>query len=138
MKSARARLMGGIHAEGLKRGFDHDGLRGVCRVKFGVESMAALNEVQLAGWYRDWTGKSLKRGGGKLPGKGYGKAGELELVSGDDLAALGNEFARRGWGPETQANFIRRQLGSRHQIRTRRDWWKVFAAVRAMNKRESK
>ncbi len=137
-KSQRAKLFRAVHAEAAKRGVDHDGLRDVCRQQFGVHSMGELTEQQLEGLYRNWTGHKLRRKRTTpLPKRGYARGGEIEMVSGEDLETLGAAFAARGWGKETQRAFIRRQLGGREEIRTRRDFWRVFSGVRAMNRRDA-
>ena len=134
--ATRAKLFRAIHAEGAKRGLAHDAVRDVCRAQFGVHSMGELTDPQLEGLYRDWTGHGVGKRRTPLPKRGYAHSGEIELVSGEDLELLGRAFAERGWGRETQAAFIRRQLGGRAEIRTRRDFWKVFSGVRAMQRRE--
>jgi hypothetical protein len=135
-KGVRVRLFRAVHAEASKRGLDHDALRDVCRERFSVHSMGELTEGQLESLYRGWTGHGMKRKSA-LPKRGYAKTTEAAMVSGEDLETLGRAFAARGWGKETQRVFIRRQLGGREQIRTRRDFWKVFSGVRAMNRRDA-
>lgn len=138
MKQQRSKLFRAVHAEAAKRGLDHDGLRDVCREQFGVHSMGELTEQQLEGLYRNWTGHKLRRKRTTaLPKRGYAQGRDIELVSGDDLETLGNAFAIRGWGKDTQRAFIRRQLGGREEIRTKRDFWRVFNGVRAMNRRDA-
>ncbi len=137
MQSARARLFRAVHAEGTKRGLDHDALREVCRGRFGVHSMGDLTEPQLEFLYRDWTGHGIRKRRGSLPKRGYARGNQIELVSGEDLELLGRAFAKSGWGKETQAAFIRRQLSGRADIRTRGDFWKVFSGVRAMQRRSA-
>jgi hypothetical protein len=133
MNKRRAKLMRAVHAEAKTRSLDHDALHDICRQKFNVTSMSDMSEAQLRKLYRDWTGRTIAR---PLPSRGYGKQGELEIVSGKDLELLERAFARRCWGPETKREFIRRQLGGKEQIRTRREFWKVFSGVRAMNRRD--
>jgi len=130
----RARLFRAVHAEAGRRKIDHDGLHDLCRHRFGVSSMADLTEEQLEAIYRAWTGHGIRTK--PLPKRGYARTNETEMVSPDDLETLARAFARRDWGEETQRNFIRRQLRGRDQIRTRRDFWKVFSGVRAMNRRD--
>lgn len=130
--AARARLFRALHAEGSKRGLDHDALRDLCRERFSVASMAELNEGQLREMYRAWTGHGLRRKSA-LPRRPSGAV--AEMVTGDDLNTLAEAFALRGWTHETQRAFIHRQLG-RDEIRTRRDFWRVFSGVRAMNRRD--
>ena len=132
--SYRARLMRALHAEGVKRGFDHDGLRDVCRERWGAASMGKATDAQLAELYHAWTGKGLRRAT-PLPRKGHVKAAGEEMVSGEDLNALAEAFARRGWGPETQRVFVKRQTG-REKILSRKDFWRVFSGLRAMERRE--
>ena len=135
-QAERAILFRAIHAEGLKRGLDHDGLHDVCRGKFGAESMGALDVGQLKTLFRDLTGKNFQaRRRTALPKRGCLRRGGLEMVSGEDLETLGRAFSMRGWGEETRREFVRRQLGGREQIRTRADFWRVFSGVRAMNRR---
>ncbi|HWE50493.1 MAG TPA: hypothetical protein VG273_11910 [Bryobacteraceae bacterium] len=142
-KGHRAKLMRAIHAEAQKRGIDHDGLRDM----FKVRSLSMVETNDLVGALKTWTGRGVRksrpraaawpaRSAEQLPRKGYGKNGETELVGGDDLNTLAEAFARRGMGKESQANFIRRQLGGRDSIRTRADFHKVFSGIRAMNRRE--
>ncbi len=133
----RAKLMQALHAEAAQRGMDHDALRDVARMKFGVTSMGLLKFGQLKTLFRDMTGKLfVTHKAPDLPRRGYGKQGELEIVSGEELELLERAFAKRGWGPETKAQFVRRQLNGRDQIRTRADFHRVFSGVRAMNRRD--
>lgn len=136
--NSRAKLMQALHAEAAKRGMDHDALRDVARMKFGVASMGLLKYGQLKQMFYDMTGKFFIAHKAKveLPRRGYGKKGELEIVSGSELELLERAFAKRGWGPETKAQFIRRQLNGREQIRTRADFHRVFSGIRAMNRRD--
>jgi hypothetical protein len=98
--------------------------------------MGELSEGQLLALYKAWTGHTLRRKV-PLPKRGCLKVRDEEMVSGDDLETLGRAFALRGWGKDTQAAFIRRQLGGRAQIRTKKDFWRVFSGVRAMNRRSA-
>lgn len=134
MLGARARYFRGLHAEAEKRGLDHDGLRQVCRERFGVESMAELGEEQLGDLYRAWTGKGLRRRTG-LPRESARAGVDAQMVSGEDLRTLGSVFAALEWGKETQRNFVARQLGGRVEIRTTRDFFRVFHGARAMARR---
>ncbi|MEN6601768.1 MAG: hypothetical protein ABFD86_05075 [Bryobacteraceae bacterium] len=130
----RAKLFRAVHAEAARRKIDHDALHDICRHRFGVSSMGDLSEGQLESIYRSWTGHGIRTR--PLPRRGYGRSAEAEMVSAEDLETLGRAFARRNWGDEAQRTFIRRQLHGRDQIRTKRDFWKVFSGVRAMNRRE--
>ena len=121
-----------MHAEGLKRGLDHDGLRG-CFPE--CHSLSVVKTEDLARVLQGWTGRTVRRKT-PLPRKGYGTKGEIELISGDDLNTLGEAFQRREMGVDAQRNFIRRQLGGRESIRTRADFHKVFSGIRAMNRRD--
>lgn len=131
----KTRLMRAVHGEAKSRGLDHAALSEVCRLKFGVESMAELDAGQMQTLYHDWTGRALRTGRPALPRRGYGRQNELAMASGEELELLERAFARRGWGPETKRTFVRRQIGH-DEIRTRRDFWRVFSGVRAMNRRE--
>ena len=140
----RTRVMRALHAEGAKRGLDHEGLREMCRGRFGVASMGDLDLAQAASLYKDVTGTEfLVAGQGpaprvKLPERGYAARGETQIVSGGELELLERAFAKRGWGPATKSAFIRRQLRGREQIRTRADFQRVFRGVQAMNRRDGK
>lgn len=138
MSAFRGRLFGMLHAEGQKRGMDHDAIHDMCRELYGVHSMSQMREADLMQIIKGWTGKSLRRQA-RLPRRGEAaatKPGEVQMVSGEELVTLEAEFAKRGLGQEGRDNFIRRQLGGRGQVRTRRDFAKVFGGLRAMNKRE--
>jgi hypothetical protein len=135
VQMARAKLFRALHAEASKRGMDHDGLRDACRERYSVHSMGDLSDAQLEALYRGWTGHGLKRKS-PLPKRGYARGQDVEMVSAEDIDLLGRAFAARGWGKETQTAFIRRQLNGRAEIRTRRDFWRVFSGVRAMNRRD--
>ena len=52
-KSPRARLMRALHAEGRKRGLDHEGLRDVAKEAYRVESLGELSVPQLRAWTND-------------------------------------------------------------------------------------
>jgi hypothetical protein len=129
--------MRAIHAEGAARKLDHSDIRDICRAKFGVQSMAELNNGQLQTLYKDWTGRGLrgvKREKTPLQ-RGYAQ-GKLEMVSPAELETLERAFAARQWGPETKRAFIRRQLKGREAIRTRADFARVFRGIQAMNRRD--
>jgi hypothetical protein len=130
--------MKALHAEATVRGLSHDELSGLCRKRFGVASMREMNAGQMQELYFEWTGHALRRKREtELPRRGYAKrGGPAEMVSGEDLATLGAAFALRNWGPETQRRFIARQLNGREEIRTRKDFHRVFSGVRAMNRRD--
>jgi hypothetical protein len=129
----RQRLFRAIHAEALKRGFDHDALHDLFARRFEVHSMSQAEDHQLLLVYKEWTGKTLKYAG-KLPRRSEDP--DTELVSGGDLADLAQEFAKRQMGTKGQSNFVRRQLRGRDVIRTRKDFVRVMAGIRAMNKRD--
>ncbi len=139
----RVNILRALHAEGKKRGFDHGMLREIAGQRFGVSSMSALSEDQLNGWYREWTGRVFRPKRRPIRNKAQrhaaGTAGRKDatskvehLVSGDDLALLGQFAARLGWGKETLAKFTRRQLGGRDQIRTVADLNKVLWPMKRM------
>jgi len=136
----RTAVMRALHAEGAKRGLDHEGLREMCRGRFGVASMGDLDLAQAASLYKDLTGTEFlvrERPKVKLPERGYAARGETQIVSGGELELLERACAKRGWGPATKLAFVRRQLG-RDQIRTRADFQRVFRGVQAMNRRDGK
>jgi len=132
----RAKLFRGIHAEAVKRKLDHDALHDMCVREFGVASMGAMSDQQLVGLYKSWTGKGLKTRS-KLPRRGEAERRPvIGMVTGEDLTRLEMEFAARGMGLEGRKNFVRRQLGGRETIFTRRDYARVFHGIRAMNRRD--
>lgn len=103
---------------------------------FGVHSLSAVDADALVGMLRGWKLRVPRKT--QLP-----RAGDQalqpetpQMVSGEDLESLGRAFAQRGWGPDTQKTFIRRQLGGREVVRTVRDFQRVFSGVRAMNRRD--
>lgn len=129
----RARLMRAIHAEGKRRGLDHDALHAICLQQFQARSMADLSDAQLSGWYRHWTGKLLKS---RAPRPVAGANDDLQLVSGEEMIDLSQQAAVRGLSHEGLINFIRRQLRGREVVRTRGDYRRVVRGLRAMNRRE--
>jgi hypothetical protein len=132
----RGRIFKAVHAEALRRKIDHDALHDLCTERFGVHSMSDVTDGQLLSLYREWTGKTL-RNRSKLPSRGWEGDG-IEMVSGEELIALAQEFAKRQLGPEGQRNFIRRQLRGRDEMRTRKDFVRVLGGIRAMNRRDGK
>lgn len=138
-KALRSRALQALHAEGKKRGFDHEALRNEV---FRVRSLADVPIDKLLAALKNWTGRGLRRvraekRGTELPRKGYGTdPASAEMVSGDDLNTLAEAFAQRGLDKDAQHNFIRRQLGGREVIRTRKDFHRVFSGIRAMNRRD--
>ena len=133
----RARLFKGLHAEGVKRGMDHDGLHDLCCREFVVRSMGDATDHQLEGLYRRWTGHTIK-GRAKLPRRGEAAkaAAAGQMVSAEEIVMLEAEFALRNLGEEGRANFVRRQLRGREQVRTRADWMRVITPLRAMNRKD--
>jgi hypothetical protein len=127
----RTRLMRAIHAEAKKRGIDHDGLHDIAVMRWGHGLGEAKGE-QLYALYHEWTKKGLRR-----RARPFAPADKREFVQGEDLVEMAEEFAKRGWGEDTQRNFIRRQLRGRDKISTRGDLRKVLFAVRAMNRRDT-
>lgn len=129
-KGYRNRVMRALHAEAAKRKIDHDGLRDLFRVR----SLSTVETGEIVKVLNSW-GKRMRQS--VLPRKGYAAAGgAVEMVSGEDLTLLGDAFQRAGWGENQQRAFIRRQLGGRETIRTRKDFHRVFSGMRAINRRE--
>jgi hypothetical protein len=137
LKSAlRGRLFKAIHAEAAKRKIDHDGLHDLFVSRCKVRSMSEVSDGELARLYKEWTGKGIRRRA-TLPKRGEAKSADsLQMITAEELGVLDQEFSKRGMGHEGRANFIRRQLRGRDVIRTRRDYARVFAGIRAMNRRE--
>jgi hypothetical protein len=117
---------------------DHDALRDMFHKQFGVHSMSELSEIQLMQVYQGWTGKGLRRRA-KLPrrGEAAAKPGEVQMVSPEELVTMEAEFARSEMSEEGRDAFIRRQLGGRATVRTRRDFASVFGGLRGMNRRKT-
>lgn len=128
----RARLFKALHAEGVKRGLDHDGLHDMVRARCGAQSMSDASDTQLLGIYTEWTHKTLKYRG-KLPRRK--ESPDTEMVSAVDLEDLDQEFAVAGMDAERRAGFIRRQLRGRAVVQTRRDYVRVMGGLRAMRRR---
>lgn len=135
-KALRARLMRAIHGEGARRRLDHDALHDLVLARFGVKSLADVKTEDLLALYKGWTGHGLKSRAQK-PSRGEGEVARLRMVSGEEMIALAQAFAARGLGEDGQRNFIRRQLRGRDQVRTRGDWTRVMAPLRAMNRRDA-
>ena len=137
LKSAfRGRLFKAIHAEAAKRKIDHDGLHDLLVSRCHVRSMSDVSDHDLERVYREWTGKTLKRRA-DLPKRGEAKASNgAQMITGEELMVLDQEFSKRAMSADSRASFIRRQLGGRGIIRTRRDYARVFYGLRAMNTRE--
>lgn len=135
-KALRSRLMRAIHAEGARRRLDHDALHDLVEAKFAVRTMAAVETKDLLALYKGWTGHGLKSRAQK-PSRGETAVARMQMVSAEEAIALEMEFARRGLGDDGKKNFIRRQLRGRDQVRTRGDWVRVIAPLRAMNRREN-
>ena len=131
----RGRLFKAVHAEAVKRKIDHDALHDLCVDRFAVHSMSEVTDAQLLSLYKQWTGKTL-RARVKLPPRGT-EVG-IQMVSGEELIVLAQEFAKRGLGVEGQVSFIRRQLRGRDTLRTRADFKRVLGGIRAMNRRDGK
>jgi hypothetical protein len=133
----RARLFKAVHAEGQKRGLDHDALHDLCCEQFAVHSMGQATDHQLEGLYRHWTGHTLKRRA-KLPRRGEAAkaSAAAQMISAEEIVALDAEFARRNLVDGERANFMRRQLRGRADVRTRADWARVITPLRAMNARD--
>jgi len=131
----KTRMLRAIHAEAKKRGLDHDALHDLCVARCGVGSMSEMTGQQLHSLYHQWTGKALRR---RAPLPTNKPVEDGQMIGTEELITLAQEFAKRDWGPETQANFTKRQLRGRSKIRTRGDWTKVLQGIRALNKRDPK
>ncbi len=132
MPDTRAKLIRALHAEGRKRGMDHDALRDM----FRVPSLSTVPVDELERTLKGWTGKGLRRNT-PLPRRGYGSSTFVELAGLDEFTTLVNAFAIAQMDSEAQKSFIRRQLRGREAIRTVADFHKVFSGLRAMNRRHT-
>lgn len=121
-----------LHAEAAKRKIPHEDLREM----FGVHSLSVVDVDALLRMLRGWKLRVPRKTA--LPRKGDQalQPGTPQMVSGEDLETLARAFAQRGWGLDTQRNFIRRQLRGREVVRTVADFQRVFSGVRAMNRRD--
>ena len=128
----RAKLLRAIHAEGRKRGMDHDALRDM----FKVPSLSNVPVDELERRLKGWTGKGLRRKT-PLPRRGYGSSTFVELAGLDEFTTLANAFAIAQMNGEAQKTFISRQLRGRDTVRTVSDFHKVFSGLRAMNRRRN-
>jgi hypothetical protein len=132
----RARLYRGIHAEAAKARMDHDALHDMAVKNCDVHSMAQLTDDQLLWMYRQLSGGKKLKSRGKLPRQGETRQGaDSELVSGEDLVMLDQQFAEAGFSETGKMTFLRRQLKGRDFIRTRGDLIQVMGGIRAMTKR---
>jgi hypothetical protein len=132
------KLFRGIHAEGLKRGMDHDALRDLATENYQVYSMAKLSDAQLLAMYRMLSGGKKLKNRGNLPSRGELTAGaESELVYAEDLTELDQCFAEAGFSMAAKLTFTRRQLDGRDYIRTRGDLVRVMAGIRAFLRRKA-
>jgi hypothetical protein len=132
-QALRAKLFRALHAEGAKRGLDHDDLRGM----FGVKSLSKVETHLLEQQLKAWTGKGLRRSM-PLPRRGYAeRSGEVQMAGLDEFKTLANAFSIAGMDGEAQKKFIARQLRGRDAIRTVADFHRVFSGLRAMNRRAS-
>jgi len=128
----RAKLLRAIHAEGRKRGMDHDALHDM----FKTPSLSTVSIDELERTLKGWTGKGLRRNA-PLPRRGYGSSTFVELAGLEDFATLANAFAVAQMNGEAQKTFIRRQLRGRDTVRTVADFHKVFSGLRAINRRRN-
>lgn len=129
----RAKLLRAIHAEGRKRGMDHDALRDM----FKVPSLSKVSIDEMERTLKGWTGKGVRRSK-PLPRAGYGKSSTLtELVGLEDFTTLANAFAIAQMDSKAQKAFISRQLCGRDTVRTVADFHRVFSGLRAINRRRN-
>lgn len=131
-KAIRTKLLRALHAEGKKRGLDHDDLRFVLR----VSSLSDASIADMERVLKEWTGKSIRRRQTSLPRKGYLKTGELQIAGLEEFTTLQNAFAIAGMDGDAQRGFIRRQLRGREEVRTVADFHRVFSGLRAINRRK--
>lgn len=133
-KALRTKLFRALHAEGKKRGFDHDGLRNLLEVK----SLSTVETHRLEALLKGWTGKGLKRST-PLPRRGHAERTfpEIQLAGLDEFRTLANAFQIAGMEAEAQKKFIERQLRGRAEVRTVNDFQRVFSGLRAMNRRKT-
>lgn len=131
----RARLMRGIHAQGLKQRLDHDRLHDLVRENYQCASMSHMTDGQLLALYKLLAGGRELKKRGKLPNRGEVPGANAEIASAEDLVLLDHHFAKAGFTEEGKVAFLKRQLKGRDCVRTRGDVTRVMTAVRAINRR---
>ena len=138
-----------LHAEATKRGLAHSYLHDLAEQRFGVDSLARLDQAQLREMYKAVTGKALflkhrgvrsaagRRAAGTA-GRGDEPAASRKVArfpSADDFEMLAATLERLGWTRETFSNFVRRQLKGRGEIVTLADFNKVYWAMKGISQR---
>ena len=147
MSQTSSKVMGALHAEAAKLGLSHQDLSEMAGQRYGVASMAALDDGQLRDLFLDLTGRVFHP---KHPGmqnrqrrKAAGTAGRkdasnkvVEMAATVDVEMVYQLGYALGWTQQTIKTFIRRQLRGRDQLRTMADVNKVLWGLRAIAKRK--
>jgi hypothetical protein len=123
-------------------GVDDEGLHDAAFVGFGKTSLKELTEDEASRLLN-----GMRKGSGKQLAKRHWAQGnhgrrDVEdkteyLVNTREMQMLCEAAALRGWNEEALLKFIARQLG-KTEIRTMKEFNKIFWAVKAMNRRDSR
>lgn len=136
-EEARKKAMQALHAEGRKRGFDHQALRELA----GVESLKSLKRaqiVELTNRLRGGEGvgdRKARRRRGLATRKAQSVGGVIELVDAKAIEIIRGLAEALGWSNERLEKFTARQLNGRTEIRTIGDANAVIRGMRAIYRR---
>ena len=148
MRQTKTRVMGALHAEGLKRGLSHQDLSEMAGQRYGVASMAALDDGQLRDLFLDLTGRLFhpkhpgmrnrqRRQAAGTAGRKDGNPKLVEMAATADVEMVYQIGYSLGWTRQTIQTFIRRQLGGREQLRTMAEVNKVLWGLKAIARRKT-
>ena len=147
MSKPKTKVMGALHAEALKRRLSHQDLSDMADRRYGVASMAALDDGQLRGLFLDLTGRLFhpkhpgmhdrqRRQAAGTAGRKDGNPKLVEMAATADVEMVYQLGYSLGWTRQTIQTFIRRQLGGREQLRTMADVNKVLWGLKAIARRK--
>jgi len=133
-----------IFGAAREHGVSYEELHDAIEAGFGKKSLKDLTKAEALRLIQGVRGSYLSPS--FTPGRRWGmgnhgrkdseRTGEVDyLVNQREMELLREAAALRGWDERQLAAFIRRQTG-REQIRTMREFNKVFWALKAMNRRE--
>lgn len=136
------RYLRALWATARECGVNDEGLHDAAFVAFGKTSLKELTAdeaAQLLNGMRKAASKPLQQ---RHWAQGnHGRRGVVDktefLVNAREMKMLCEAAALRGWNEETLLKFIARQLG-KTEIRTMKEFNKIFWAVKAMNRRDLK
>jgi hypothetical protein len=139
-----SRYLRALWATARECGVDNDGLHDAAFVGFGKSSLKELTEEEakrLLDGMRKASGVAQKRPAQRRWAQGNHGRRDVEnkteyLVNKREMTMLCEAAALRGWNEEALLKFIARQLGNT-EIRTMKEFNKIFWAIKAMNRRDS-